>query len=61
MKEVALELIQTGKSNPDHIDNDGNTALSWACKKDMKEVAYKLVSIGAFTISDLVLLKPEWV
>jgi len=27
----------------------------------MKEVAYEIVSIGAFTINDLMSLKPEWV
>ena len=27
----------------------------------MKEVVYELVSIGTFTINDLMLLKPEWV
>jgi len=27
----------------------------------MKEVAFELVSIGIFTINDLMFLKPEWV
>ena len=27
----------------------------------MKEVAYELVLIGAFTINDLMLLRPKWV
>ena len=27
----------------------------------MKDVAYELISIGAFTIHDLLFLKPEWV
>jgi len=61
MKEVALELIKTGKSNPAHTAKDGNTALSWACENGMKEVVYELISIGAFTINDLLFLKPEWV
>ena len=61
MKKVVLELIKTGKSNPYHIDEDGNTALSWACEKGMKYVAYELVSIDTFTINDLMFLKPEWV
>ena len=61
MKEVALELIKTGKSNPEHIDKDGYTSLSWACENGMNEVAYELVLIGAFTINDLLFLKPEWV
>ena len=47
MTEVALELIKTGKSNPDHIDEDGNTALMCACEKDMKDdVVYELDLIG---------------
>ena len=33
----------------------------WACEKGMKEVAYELVSIGTFTINDLLFLKQEWV
>ena len=61
MKEVALELINTRKSNPEHIAKDGKTALSCACEKDMKEVTNELVLIGAFTINDLLFLKPEWV
>ena len=61
MKEVALELIKTGKSNPCHISKDGKTAFSWACEKGMKEVAYELISIGTFTINDLLFLKPEWI
>ena len=61
MEEVALELIKTGKSNPDHITQDGKIAFSWACERGMKDVAYELISIGAFTISDLLFLKPEWV
>ena len=39
----------------------GYTVLSWACENDMKEVAYELVSIGKFTITNLLFLKPEWV
>ena len=61
MTEVALELIKTGKSKPDHITKYGKTALSWACENGMKDVAYELVSIGTFTINDIMLLKPEWV
>jgi len=33
----------------------------WHVEKDMKDVAYELVSIGTFTINDLLFLKPEWV
>ena len=33
----------------------------WHVEKGMKEVAYEIVSIGTFTINDLLFLKPEWV
>ena len=33
----------------------------WHVEKGMKEVAYELVSIGTFTINDIMSLKPEWV
>ena len=61
MTEVALELIKTGNTKLDHICENGNTALIFACKNGMKDVAYELVSIGAFTINDIMLLKPEWI
>ena len=61
MKEVALELIKTGHANPKHVVNTGHTALILACNHGMKEVVYELVLIGAFTINDLMSLKPEWV
>ena len=61
MEEVALELIKTKKSNPEHITKDGETAFSWACEKYMKEIAKELFSIGTFTINDIMLLKPEWI
>ena len=46
MQEVALELIKTGKSKPDHIDKFGYTALIWACRNKMKEVALELIKMG---------------
>ena len=58
---LILELIKTVKSKPDNITTGGTTALLWACKRDMKEVAYELVSTGTFTINDIMSLKPEWV
>ena len=61
MKEVTLELIKTGHAKPEQFSEDGNTALILACEKGMKEVAHELVSIGTFTINDLMSLKPEWV
>ena len=59
MTEVALELINTGKSNPNQITKDGKTAFSLACENSMREVAYELVSIGAFTTNDLMELKSK--
>ena len=59
MKEVALELIKTGHAKPEHVDNNGDTALIWACQNEMKEVVYELVSIGAFTTDDLLSLKSK--
>jgi len=41
-----LELIKTEKSNPDHIDNFGYTALILACQHVMKKVALKLIKTG---------------
>ena len=59
MIEVALELIKTGKFNPDYIDHNGNTAFMLVCyhnkycKNDlmeyynnMKEVALELIKTG---------------
>ena len=60
MTEVVLELIKIGYSKPEQVDISGDTALIWACEKGMKEVAYEIVPVGAFTINDLLLLKPEW-
>ena len=47
MKEVALELIKTGNSKPDHIDQlFGWTALILACENVMTEVALELIKTG---------------
>ena len=44
MKEVALELIKTGKSNPAQIGvEETRTALIWACVLDKQEVALELI------------------
>ena len=57
---LIFELYKVQLKN-EQVDDKGNTALIWACKNGMKEVAYELVSIGAFTINDIMSLKPEWV
>ncbi len=36
---IALELIKTGKSKPEHINNDGNNALFFAFKHRMKDLS----------------------
>ena len=61
MTKIALELIKTEHAKPEQVNKYGSTALSWACKKGMKKVAYELVQMGIFTINDLLFLKPEWV
>jgi len=45
MIEVALELIKTGKSNPDHIDKAGCTALIWTCQPCLEEVTLEEVAL----------------
>ena len=57
---LIFELYKVQLKN-EQVDDKGNTALIWACKNGMKEVAYELVSIGTFTINDLLFLKPEWI
>ena len=46
LEDVALELINTGKSNPGHIDNSWNTALMYACEKSLENVALELIKTG---------------
>ena len=45
-EDVALELLSAGTDI--HVkDEDGRTALHWACKKGLDEVVEKLVSLGS--------------
>jgi len=46
MSIVALKLIETGRSKPEQINNDGNTALIYACYNNMYNVALKLIETG---------------
>ncbi len=46
MSEVAIKLIESGKSFPEYIDNDGNTALIYTTQNKMSEVALKLIETG---------------
>jgi hypothetical protein len=43
---VAIELIKTGNSLPDYIDDEDNTALLYACQYDMENVAIELIKTG---------------
>ncbi|MFY7731742.1 MAG: ankyrin repeat domain-containing protein, partial [Flavobacterium sp.] len=40
--EVALLLIQSGRSNPEYVNKKGETALIWACAISSSEVALAL-------------------
>ena len=46
MKEIALELIKKGHVNLGQVSQYGYTALIWACRTGMKEVALKLIKMG---------------
>ena len=40
----ALEIIKNGNFNPEYVDDNGNTALIYACQKDMPDVALALIN-----------------
>ena len=44
--EKALGLIMNSDTNLDIVDNYDRTALIWACRTGMKEVALKLIKMG---------------
>jgi hypothetical protein len=46
MEKVAIKLIETGQSKPEHINNDGMTALMFVCETVMEKVAIKLIETG---------------
>lgn len=46
MSEVALALIKTGKSNPNHVCYHGHNALTLATLKKHEEVALALIKTG---------------
>jgi hypothetical protein len=50
MSVLALKLIETGKSKPEHVNNLGYTALIYACLfgYKLKNVALKLIETGNF-------------
>jgi len=48
MTDVALELIKTGFSKPEHINNNHKTALIIACENNMTDVALELIKIDNF-------------
>jgi hypothetical protein len=51
MTQLALELISTGQSKPDQVNNNGNTALIYACEYDMTKVALALIQTGNSNLS----------
>uniref|UniRef100_A0A6C0IS84 Ubiquitin-like domain-containing protein n=1 Tax=viral metagenome TaxID=1070528 RepID=A0A6C0IS84_9ZZZZ len=46
MDDIALSLIASGKSEPDHINYEGETALIISSSHEMKEVIKKLLETG---------------
>jgi hypothetical protein len=46
MSDVALALIRTGNSKPEHVTSSGNTALLMACYNEMADVALELIQTG---------------
>lgn len=46
LKDIALELIRTGQSNPGHKDSNKITALMYACDKNFDDVALELIATG---------------
>ena len=44
--EKALSLIMNNNANLGIVDSDGRTALIYACKHEMKEVALELIKTG---------------
>jgi ankyrin repeat protein len=45
----ALALIETGDSNPEIADDNGKTALIYACEKEMSDVALALIATGRYS------------
>ena len=43
LSDVALALIKTGESKPEHVDSGETTALIYACAKKMSNVALALI------------------
>ena len=45
----AVDLILEKSPNVNSVDRDGMTALAVACKEGYSEIAFKLLSAGAYT------------
>lgn len=41
-----MVLIETGKSKPDQVNHDGNTALMYACQNGSTDIAIALIETG---------------
>ncbi len=46
LSDVALALIATGNSHPEHVNSNGYTALIHACSGRLKDVALALIATG---------------
>ena len=46
LESIALDLIQTGQSKPEHVSIKGSTALMIACSKSLEKVALALIETG---------------
>ncbi len=46
LPELALALIATGNSHPEHVSDIGYTALRWACVGRISDVALALIATG---------------
>ena len=44
--EIALAIIGTGNSKPEHINRFGYTALMDACEENLRDVALALIATG---------------
>jgi hypothetical protein len=46
MEDIAIKIIETGKSCPNYINNLGKTSLMYSCQNNMPGVSTKLVEIS---------------
>lgn len=51
MNTVAIELINTGESNPTAVDTEDTNALMNACAREMADVAQAIIALGVVDLS----------